>query len=85
MVLFSSNFFFEMRAHLIRCVGTAHGFAVRPNLKVPEVKAGYEGALDQTVAWFKKTLGSFKVGNYLPLKYLLIPHLLKFYCQIGNK
>jgi len=36
--------------------GTAHGFAVRPNLKVPEVKAGYEGALDQTVAWFKKTL-----------------------------
>jgi dienelactone hydrolase len=36
--------------------GTAHGFAVRPNLKLPEVKAGYEGALDQTVAWFKKTL-----------------------------
>ncbi|KAF8478080.1 dienelactone hydrolase endo-1-3,1,4-beta-D-glucanase [Russula ochroleuca] len=36
--------------------GTAHGFAVRPNLKVPDVKAGYEGALDQTVAWFKKTL-----------------------------
>ncbi|KAI0304477.1 dienelactone hydrolase endo-1,3,1,4-beta-D-glucanase [Multifurca ochricompacta] len=36
--------------------GTFHGFAVRPNLQVPEVKAGYEGALDQTVAWFKKTL-----------------------------
>jgi len=36
--------------------GTFHGFAVRPNLTVPEVKAGYEGALDQTVAWFKKTL-----------------------------
>lgn len=36
--------------------GTAQGFAMRPNLKVPEVKAGYEGALDQTVAWFKKTL-----------------------------
>ncbi|KAF8478074.1 dienelactone hydrolase endo-1-3,1,4-beta-D-glucanase [Russula ochroleuca] len=36
--------------------GTAHGFAVRPNLKVPDVKAGYEGSLDQTVAWFKKTL-----------------------------
>jgi dienelactone hydrolase len=36
--------------------GTAHGFAVRPNLDVPEVKAGYEGALDQTIAWFKKTL-----------------------------
>ena len=38
------------------CTGTAHGFAVRPNLEVPDVKAGYEGALDQTVAWFKKTL-----------------------------
>jgi len=36
--------------------GTAHGFAVRPNLKVPEVKAGYEGALEQTVVWFNKTL-----------------------------
>ncbi|KAH9997954.1 dienelactone hydrolase endo-1-3,1,4-beta-D-glucanase [Russula vinacea] len=36
--------------------GTASGFAVRPNLKVPDVKAGYEGALDQTIAWFKKTL-----------------------------
>jgi len=36
--------------------GTFHGFAVRPNLKVPEVKAGYEGALEQTVDWFKKTL-----------------------------
>ena len=43
--------------HPIRlCTGTAHGFAVRPNLEVPEVKAGYEGGLDQTVAWFKKTL-----------------------------
>lgn len=43
--------------HRIRlCTGTAHGFAVRPNLQVPEVKAGYEGGLDQTVAWFKKTL-----------------------------
>jgi hypothetical protein len=36
--------------------GTAHGFAARPNLTVPEVKAGYEGALEQTVAWFTKTL-----------------------------
>lgn len=41
---------------LWQCVGTASGFAVRPNLKVPDVKAGYEGALDQTIAWFKKTL-----------------------------
>jgi len=36
--------------------GTAHGFAVRPNLSVPQVKAGYEGGLEQTIAWFKKTL-----------------------------
>ncbi|KAF7978527.1 hypothetical protein HWV62_45707 [Athelia sp. TMB] len=36
--------------------GTAHGFACRPNLGLPEVKAGYEGALAQTIAWFNKTL-----------------------------
>ncbi|KAI0044409.1 dienelactone hydrolase endo-1-3,1,4-beta-D-glucanase [Auriscalpium vulgare] len=36
--------------------GTAHGFAARPNLKVPDVKAGFEGARDQAVAWFEKTL-----------------------------
>ncbi|KAH8998643.1 dienelactone hydrolase endo-1-3,1,4-beta-D-glucanase [Lactarius akahatsu] len=43
--------------HPVRpCAGTAHGFAVRPNLQVPEVKAGYEGGLEQTIAWFKKTL-----------------------------
>ncbi|KAF8891699.1 dienelactone hydrolase endo-1,3,1,4-beta-D-glucanase [Infundibulicybe gibba] len=34
--------------------GTAHGFAARPNLDLPEVKAGYEGALEQAVAWFAK-------------------------------
>ena len=45
-------------ARLIRseCIGTAHGFALRPNLTVPDVKAAYEGTLDQAVAWFKKTL-----------------------------
>lgn len=36
--------------------GTAHGFAVRPNQELPEIKAAYEGALEQTAAWFKKTL-----------------------------
>ncbi|KAI0044563.1 dienelactone hydrolase endo-1,3,1,4-beta-D-glucanase [Auriscalpium vulgare] len=36
--------------------GTAHGFAARPNLEIPDVKAGWEGALEQAVAWFKKTL-----------------------------
>ncbi|KAK0464596.1 dienelactone hydrolase endo-1-3,1,4-beta-D-glucanase [Desarmillaria tabescens] len=36
--------------------GTTHGFAARPNLAYPEVKAGFEAALQQTVEWFKKTL-----------------------------
>ncbi|KAE9404070.1 dienelactone hydrolase endo-1,3,1,4-beta-D-glucanase [Gymnopus androsaceus JB14] len=36
--------------------GTTHGFAVRPNQSYPEVKAGYEAALEQTVQWFEKTL-----------------------------
>jgi len=33
----------------------------------------------------EETIGSFKVGNYLPLKFLLIYYLFVFYCQIGNK
>jgi len=36
--------------------GTAHGFASRPNLNVPEVKLAYDGAFEQTVEWFNKTL-----------------------------
>ncbi|KAF5389172.1 hypothetical protein D9757_003523 [Collybiopsis confluens] len=36
--------------------GTTHGFAARPNLGYPEVKVGYEGALEQVVQWFEKTL-----------------------------
>ncbi|KAF9049634.1 dienelactone hydrolase endo-1,3,1,4-beta-D-glucanase [Hymenopellis radicata] len=36
--------------------GTVHGFASRPNLEYPEVKEGFEGALRQTVEWFRKTL-----------------------------
>jgi len=36
--------------------GTAHGFASRPNLELPEIKEAYEGAFEQTVEWFKKTL-----------------------------
>jgi len=58
MVLFSSIFFRDESTSDsgLWCLGTAHGFAVRPNLKVAEVKAGYEGALDQSVAWFVKTL-----------------------------
>ncbi|KAL1744446.1 dienelactone hydrolase [Schizophyllum fasciatum] len=36
--------------------GTAHGFAARPNLSLPEVKAGFEGAFEQAVQWFRKTL-----------------------------
>lgn len=61
---------------LIRAVGTAHGFASRPNLDLLEVKAAYESALEQTVAWFKKTLGwlsqigyAFRYVNRLQLIY----------------
>ncbi|KAF8187740.1 dienelactone hydrolase endo-1,3,1,4-beta-D-glucanase [Pholiota molesta] len=36
--------------------GTAHGFASRPNLDLPEIKEAYEGAFEQTVEWFKKTI-----------------------------
>jgi carboxymethylenebutenolidase len=35
---------------------TAHGFASRPNLNLPEIKDAWEGAFQQTVDWFKKTL-----------------------------
>jgi carboxymethylenebutenolidase len=53
-----NSFFLITGACLIwsGCVGTAHGFAIRPNLAVPEVKSAYEGSLDQAVVWFKKTL-----------------------------
>ncbi|KAG5646392.1 hypothetical protein DXG03_003715 [Asterophora parasitica] len=36
--------------------GTAHGFAARPNLEIPEVKEAFERAFQQTVDWFAKTL-----------------------------
>ncbi|KAL4251879.1 AB hydrolase superfamily protein [Abortiporus biennis] len=36
--------------------GTVHGFAARPNLGLPEIMEAYNGALEQTVNWFKKTL-----------------------------
>ncbi|KAF9457747.1 dienelactone hydrolase endo-1,3,1,4-beta-D-glucanase [Collybia nuda] len=36
--------------------GTAHGFAARPNLALPEVKEAHEKAFEQTVEWFQKTL-----------------------------
>jgi len=36
--------------------GTAHGFASRPNLNLPEIKEAWEGAFQQTINWFKKTL-----------------------------
>ncbi|EKM51493.1 uncharacterized protein PHACADRAFT_261654 [Phanerochaete carnosa HHB-10118-sp] len=38
--------------------GTVHGFATRPNPKVPEVVEAYKVALDQTAGWFRKTLCS---------------------------
>ena len=48
-----SGFGYECMSHLVY---VRRDFAVRPNLTVPEVKAGYEGGLGQTIAWFKKTL-----------------------------
>ncbi|PPQ72819.1 hypothetical protein CVT24_012895 [Panaeolus cyanescens] len=36
--------------------GTTHGFASRPNLENPEVKVAFEGACNQIVNWFSKTL-----------------------------
>ena len=49
-------------ARLISCIcptqltGTVHGFAVRPDFSLPEVKQAFEGALEQTVGWFAKKL-----------------------------
>ncbi|KAF9034372.1 dienelactone hydrolase endo-1-3,1,4-beta-D-glucanase [Panaeolus papilionaceus] len=36
--------------------GTAHGFAARPNLNLPAIKAAYEQAFEQVVLWFERTL-----------------------------
>ncbi|KAI0699128.1 dienelactone hydrolase endo-1-3,1,4-beta-D-glucanase [Cytidiella melzeri] len=36
--------------------GTVHGFAARPNLSIPGVAEAFKGSVEQTVAWFKKTL-----------------------------
>lgn len=37
-------------------LGTAHGFAARPNLALPEIEEAFEQAFNQTVHWFDKTL-----------------------------
>lgn len=36
--------------------GTAHGFAARPDLSLPEICEAYEQAFEQTKTWFAKTL-----------------------------
>ncbi|KAL5524423.1 hypothetical protein ACEPAF_9563 [Sanghuangporus sanghuang] len=36
--------------------GTVHGFAVRPNLDIPESKEGFEKTFEASLSWFKKTL-----------------------------
>ncbi|KDQ11566.1 hypothetical protein BOTBODRAFT_35231 [Botryobasidium botryosum FD-172 SS1] len=36
--------------------GTTHGFAARPNLAIPTVKDAFLESLQQTVAWFSRTL-----------------------------
>lgn len=46
---------FELLLNFSR-IGTAHGFATRPNLALSEIKEAYEGAFEQTVSWFNKTL-----------------------------
>jgi len=52
------NFLFFAKEVLIEpnLLDTAHGFAARPDLELPEVKTAFAGALVQTVDWFKKTL-----------------------------
>jgi hypothetical protein len=34
--------------------GWEHGFAVRGNLSNPKIKAGKEGAFEESVKWFKE-------------------------------
>jgi len=41
---------------IVITLGTAHGFASRPNMALDEVKDAHRKALDQTVEWFQKTL-----------------------------
>ncbi|KAG6327075.1 hypothetical protein ID866_12014, partial [Astraeus odoratus] len=36
--------------------GTVHGFACRPNLDIEEIKEAFEKSMEQTRAWFRKTL-----------------------------
>ncbi|KAF9554172.1 dienelactone hydrolase endo-1,3,1,4-beta-D-glucanase [Agrocybe pediades] len=36
--------------------GTQHGFGSRPNMTIPEIKEAFEGAFEQAIAWFNKTL-----------------------------
>jgi len=36
--------------------GTTHGWAARPNLKIPEIEEAFEAAMQQTLSWFSRTL-----------------------------
>jgi len=56
VVSISSSHQITVSLQNVKPLGTAHGFAARPNLEVPEVKEAYEKAFQQTVDWFKKTL-----------------------------
>jgi len=38
--------------------GTVHGFAIRPNLGIPEVKQAFEEAFEQAVGWLKPMISS---------------------------
>lgn len=43
---------FEMHVY----PGTTHGFSVRPNLEIPQIKQAQEDALQQTTKWFQEQL-----------------------------
>ena len=38
------------------CIGTVHGFCCRPALGIPKVKAAFESAFEESVAWFQSHL-----------------------------
>ena len=49
----------EMRAICLLfffVLGTAHGFAARPNLELPDIVEAYQKAMEQIVSWFVRTL-----------------------------
>jgi len=50
------NLIIYLTGYSFNLQGTQHGFGSRPNLNLPEIKAAFEGAFEQTIEWFRKTL-----------------------------